>query len=51
MAKIRIKLRLSTVPGRAGTVYYQISHKKRSKTDYHQHPFVTGGVGYFCWMH
>lgn len=28
MAKIRIKLRLSTVPCRAGTVYYQISHKK-----------------------
>lgn len=28
MAKIKIKLRLSTVPGRAGTVYYQVSHKK-----------------------
>lgn len=28
MAKIRIKLRLSTVPGKSGTVYYQISHKK-----------------------
>lgn len=28
MAKIKIKLRLSTVPDRAGTVYYQISHKK-----------------------
>ena len=28
MAKIKIKLRLSTVPGKAGTVYYQVSHKK-----------------------
>lgn len=29
MVKIRIKLRLSTVPGKAGTVYYQIAHKKQ----------------------
>lgn len=31
MARIRIKLRLSTVPGKAGTIYYQISHKKEVK--------------------
>lgn len=29
MVKIRIKLRLSTVPGKAGTVYYQLAHKKQ----------------------
>lgn len=28
MTRIKIKLRLSTVSGRAGTVYYQISRKK-----------------------
>ena len=28
MTRIKIKLRLSTVSGRSGTVYYQISRKK-----------------------
>lgn len=27
MVRIRIKLRLSTVSGKAGTIYYQVSHK------------------------
>lgn len=31
MVRIRIKLRLSKVPGKAGTIYYQISHKKEVK--------------------
>lgn len=31
MVRIRIKLRLSTVTDRAGTIYYQISHKKEVK--------------------
>lgn len=31
MARIRIKLRLSTVPGKAGSIYYQVSHKKEVK--------------------
>ncbi len=28
MAKIRVKLRKSTVPGKSGTVFYQVTHKK-----------------------
>lgn len=28
MAKIKVKLRLSTVPGKSGTVFYQVSHRK-----------------------
>lgn len=31
MVRIRIKLRLSTVSGKAGTIYYQVSHKKEVK--------------------
>lgn len=31
MAKIRIKLRTSTVPGKSGTVFYQVTHKKEVK--------------------
>ena len=31
MARIRIKLRLSVVPGKAGSIYYQVSHKKEVK--------------------
>lgn len=31
MAKIRIKLRTSTVPGKSGTVFYQVAHKKEVK--------------------
>lgn len=31
MVRIRIKLRLSKVPGKAGTIYYQVSHKKEVK--------------------
>lgn len=31
MTRIKIKLRLSTVSGRPGTVYYQISRKKEVK--------------------
>lgn len=28
MARIRIKLRASTVSGKPGTIYYQVAHKK-----------------------
>ena len=28
MATIKIKLRLSTVPGKAGTIYYQLTHRR-----------------------
>lgn len=41
MTRIKIKLRLSTVSGRAGTVYYQISRKKEVRqitTDIHLLP-------------
>ncbi|MDO5418437.1 MAG: hypothetical protein Q4F50_00010 [Bacteroides sp.] len=31
MARIRIKLRTSTVPGKSGTVFYQVAHKKEVK--------------------
>lgn len=31
MAKIKVKLRLSTVPGKSGTVFYQVSHRKEVK--------------------
>lgn len=31
MARIRIKLRTSTVPGKSGTVFYQVTHKKEVK--------------------
>lgn len=31
MAKIRIKLRTSTVPGKSGAVFYQVTHKKEVK--------------------
>lgn len=31
MVRIRIKLRLSAVSGKAGTIYYQVSHKKEVK--------------------
>lgn len=31
MAKIRIKLRTSTVPGKSGTVFYQVTHRKKVK--------------------
>lgn len=31
MATIKIKLRASTVPGKAGTVYYQVIHRKEVK--------------------
>lgn len=30
MATVRIKLRNSSVPGRAGSVYYQITHRQKS---------------------
>lgn len=31
MSKIKIKLRVSTVPGKPGTVFYQVAHKKEVK--------------------
>lgn len=31
MVKVRIKLRLSSVPGKAGTVFYRLSHQKTVK--------------------
>ena len=41
MASIKVKLRPSIVPGKAGTVYYQISHRQITRqitTNIHLHP-------------
>jgi len=32
MATIRVKLRVSTVPGKAGSIYYQVIHRSFHKT-------------------
>lgn len=31
MAKVKVKLRNSTVDGKAGVIYYQLSHKRKSR--------------------
>ena len=41
MATIKVKLRQSSVAGRAGTIFYQLIHKKNIKqitTDIRLHP-------------
>ena len=32
MATVKVKLRPSTVPGKAGTIYYQLTHLRQVKT-------------------
>ena len=41
MATVKVKLRPSTVPGKAGTIYYQLTHLRQVKqitTKIHLHP-------------
>ena len=41
MATVKVKLRPSTVPGKAGTIYYQLTHLRQAKqitTKIHLHP-------------
>ena len=41
MATVKVKLRASTVPGKAGTIYYQLTHLRQVKqitTKIHLHP-------------
>ena len=34
MATVKVKLRPSTVPGKAGTIYYQLTHLRQVKQIY-----------------
>ncbi len=48
MASIKVKLRLSTVPGKSGTVFYQVSHRKEVKqitTQIHLQPVEWDAAG------
>ncbi len=45
MATVKVKLRPSTVPGKAGTIYYQLTHLRQVKqitTKIHLHPKKIG---------
>lgn len=36
MATVKVKLRPSTVPGKAGTIYYQLTHLRQVKQNHYE---------------